>query len=84
MDFWPPIGLFWKVRRSSVLAFHALEQGPTNSWKTTILTVHVAPDPKYEEEVSGCTASTAIISKHKIWVVRWKQKHREGNGSETN
>lgn len=26
-------------------------------------------DPRYEEEVSGCTASTAIISKHKIWVV---------------
>lgn len=26
-------------------------------------------DPKYEEEVSGCTASTSIISKNKIWVV---------------
>ncbi|OOQ84019.1 Protein phosphatase 2C 2 [Penicillium brasilianum] len=28
----------------------------------------ILEDPKYEEEVSGCTASTAIISKHKIWV----------------
>jgi protein phosphatase 2C family protein 2/3 len=26
-------------------------------------------DPRYEEEVSGCTASTSIISKDKIWVV---------------
>jgi len=25
-------------------------------------------DPKYEEEVSGCTASVGIISKEKIWV----------------
>lgn len=28
------------------------------------------PDPKYEEEVSGCTASVGIISKDKIYVVR--------------
>ncbi|KAJ5212638.1 uncharacterized protein N7498_004284 [Penicillium cinerascens] len=28
----------------------------------------ILEDPRYEEEVSGCTASTAIISKHKIWV----------------
>ena len=27
-------------------------------------------DPKYEEEVSGCTASVAILSKSKIYVVR--------------
>lgn len=26
-------------------------------------------DPKYEEEVSGCTASVGIISKDKIYVV---------------
>jgi protein phosphatase PTC2/3 len=26
-------------------------------------------DPDYEEEVSGCTASVAILSKSKIWVV---------------
>jgi hypothetical protein len=26
-------------------------------------------DPRYEEEVSGCTASTGIISQKKIWVV---------------
>lgn len=26
-------------------------------------------DPKYEEEVSGCTAAVSVISKHKIWVV---------------
>lgn len=29
----------------------------------------VITDPKYEEEVSGCTASVGIISKDKIWVV---------------
>lgn len=27
-------------------------------------------DPKYEEEVSGCTASVGLISKTKIYVVR--------------
>ena len=27
------------------------------------------PDPKYEEEVSGCTASVGIITKDKIYVV---------------
>lgn len=26
-------------------------------------------DPKYEEEVSGCTASVGVISKDKIYVV---------------
>lgn len=26
-------------------------------------------DPRYEEEVSGCTASVGIVSKDKIWVV---------------
>lgn len=26
-------------------------------------------DPKYEEEVSGCTASVGLISKTKIYVV---------------
>lgn len=26
-------------------------------------------DPKYEEEVSGCTAAVGLISKTKIWVV---------------
>ena len=26
-------------------------------------------DPKYEEEVSGCTASVGIVSREKIWVV---------------
>lgn len=28
------------------------------------------PDPKYEEEVSGCTASVGIITNNKIYVVR--------------
>ncbi|KAF9887475.1 Protein phosphatase 2C 2 [Aspergillus nanangensis] len=28
----------------------------------------ILEDPKYEEEVSGCTAACGIISKHKIWV----------------
>jgi hypothetical protein len=27
------------------------------------------PDPKYEEEVSGCTASVGIITHDKIYVV---------------
>lgn len=27
-------------------------------------------DPKYEEEVSGCTASVGLISNTKIYVVR--------------
>jgi hypothetical protein len=26
-------------------------------------------DPRYEEEVSGCTASVGVISRDKIWVV---------------
>lgn len=29
----------------------------------------ICSDPKYEEEVSGCTASVGIISRDKIWVV---------------
>ncbi|KAL1964307.1 hypothetical protein VTN77DRAFT_7127 [Rasamsonia byssochlamydoides] len=28
----------------------------------------ILEDPKYEEEVSGCTASVGVISKDKIWV----------------
>lgn len=28
-------------------------------------------DPKYEEEVSGCTASVGLISKTTIYVVSW-------------
>ncbi|KAF2021499.1 protein phosphatase-like protein 2c [Aaosphaeria arxii CBS 175.79] len=28
----------------------------------------ILSDPKYEEEVSGCTASVGVISKDKIWV----------------
>jgi hypothetical protein len=36
-----------------------------------------SPDPRYEEEVSGCTASVGILSSKKIYVVcgkasRWK------------
>ena len=27
-------------------------------------------DARYEDEVSGCTASVGIISREKIWVVR--------------
>lgn len=33
-------------------------------------------DPKYEEEVSGCTASVGVISKDKIWVVCSRLSHR--------
>ncbi len=29
-----------------------------------------ATDPKYEEEVSGCTASVGILTHEKIYVVR--------------
>lgn len=32
----------------------------------------MAPDPRYEEEVSGCTASVAIVSAKKIYVVCWR------------
>lgn len=32
-------------------------------------TLTVSKDPKYEEEVSGCTASVGLISKTKIYVV---------------
>ncbi|KKK19578.1 hypothetical protein AOCH_004826 [Aspergillus ochraceoroseus] len=28
----------------------------------------ILEDPRYEEEVSGCTAAVSVISKHKIWV----------------
>ncbi|KAH1345370.1 hypothetical protein KXV68_006480 [Aspergillus fumigatus] len=28
----------------------------------------ILEDPKYEEEVSGCTAAVSVISKNKIWV----------------
>ena len=34
-----------------------------------ILTLTCRADPRYEEEVSGCTASVGIISRNKIWVV---------------
>ena len=30
-------------------------------------------DPKYEEEVSGCTASVALISSDKVYVVSEKR-----------
>jgi hypothetical protein len=36
---------------------------------SSIVTANVIIDPKYEEEVSGCTASVAVISKAHIWVV---------------
>lgn len=32
-------------------------------------------DPKYEEEVSGCTASVGLISKTKIYVVSAMMSH---------
>ena len=35
----------------------------------TAQTLTVNKDPKYEEEVSGCTASVGLISKTKIYVV---------------
>lgn len=36
----------------------------------TVQELTVNEDPKYEEEVSGCTASVGLISKTKIYVVR--------------
>ena len=55
---------------------------------------HKILDPKYEDEVSGCTASVGIISSKKIFVVcilsakernvlmaigqRWRLKERSG------
>jgi hypothetical protein len=32
------------------------------------------PDPKYEEEVSGCTASVGIVTHDKIYVVSEKAR----------
>jgi len=43
------------------LFFHSL----CESW----LTVWAEKDPKYEDEVSGCTASVGIITHDKIYVV---------------
>lgn len=57
--------LSWKVRnliRDCLAVYWPL---PTHSY----LRVLTRLDPKYEEEVSGCTAAVSIISKHKIWVV---------------
>lgn len=34
-----------------------------------VLILRIEVDPKYEEEVSGCTASVGLISKTKIYVV---------------
>lgn len=40
---------------------HNLAELETDSWFA---------DPRYEEEVSGCTASVGIVSGKKIYVVR--------------
>lgn len=39
------------------------------------LTSNLLLDPKYEEEVSGCTAAVAVISRDKIRVVCPKEFH---------
>lgn len=44
-------------------------ENPLEQYKTA-QELTVDKDPKYEEEVSGCTASVGLISKTKIYVVR--------------
>lgn len=56
MDSWP------RIERSSTVSLHTYTRG---IWETDSCFV----DPRYEEEVSGCTASVAIVSSKKIFVV---------------
>lgn len=44
-------------------------KNPTKQFETA-RELTVGKDPKYEEEVSGCTASVGLISKNTIYVVR--------------
>lgn len=37
---------------------------------TKLVTNHHGSDPKYEEEVSGCTACVGLINDDKIFIVR--------------
>lgn len=39
-------------------------------WRLFVADKWTSADPKYEEEVSGCTSSVGIITKDKIYVVR--------------
>lgn len=59
MGFWPLTVLFWRV-------CDELQPGPLHLHHLNLLDW---VDPKYEEEVSGCTASVGVISRDKIWVV---------------
>ncbi|KAJ5691455.1 Protein phosphatase 2C [Penicillium malachiteum] len=54
------------VARQDAFAKGDIEQAMKDGFLATDRAI--LEDPRYEEEVSGCTASTSIISKHKIWV----------------
>ncbi|EXJ83772.1 protein phosphatase [Capronia coronata CBS 617.96] len=45
-----------------------MEQALKDGFLATDRAILNAPDARYEDEVSGCTASVSIISKDKIWV----------------
>ncbi|KAJ5549809.1 Protein phosphatase 2C [Penicillium sp. DV-2018c] len=54
------------VSRQEAFAKGDIEQAMKDGFLATDRAI--LEDPRYEEEVSGCTASTSIISKKKIWV----------------
>ncbi|KAJ5863317.1 hypothetical protein N7455_007385 [Penicillium solitum] len=54
------------VSRQDAFAKGDIEQALKDGFLATDRAI--LEDPRYEEEVSGCTASTAIISQKKIWV----------------
>ena len=41
-------------------------------WRSIMYSINSSTDPKYEEEVSGCTASVGLISSTKIFVVGFR------------
>jgi len=51
---------------------HTEEHAHENRRADTCISV----DPKYEEEVSGCTSSVGIITKDKIYVVRFRKSSK--------
>ncbi|KAJ5872265.1 uncharacterized protein N7529_004618 [Penicillium soppii] len=54
------------VSRQDAFAKGDIEQAMKDGFLATDRAI--LEDPRYEEEVSGCTASTSIISQKKIWV----------------
>ncbi|KAJ5494708.1 hypothetical protein N7463_010795 [Penicillium fimorum] len=54
------------ISRQEAFAKGDIEQAMKDGFLATDRAI--LEDPRYEEEVSGCTASTSIISQKKIWV----------------